>query len=204
QARESVLHTLAKMIEWFDTRGVSDYQLHFDKGADANEVRARVEEFVKDSPVPVYLSSGSEYLAVIEGTVAQVSALFDSMVGVVVGAAILAIINALIISVIERRTELGIMRALGTSKRQLRSMVALEAAALGVVGGIIGVACGLLAHRASIVAVGHQGGMPVEYSFALGPVMIAFPLGILMAVIGSLEPARRAGSISVVEAIGYE
>ncbi len=193
-----------KIIDWFDRRGVSDYQLHFEQGADANAVRARVEEFVRESPVPVYLSSGSEYLGVIEGTVRQVSALFDSMVGVVVGAAILAIINALIISVIERRTELGIMRALGTSKRQLRSMVALEAAALGVVGGIIGVACGLLAHRAAIVAVGHQGGMPVEYAFELGPVAIAFPLGILMAIIGSLEPARRAGSISVVEAIGYE
>jgi hypothetical protein len=34
--------------------------------------------------------------------------------------------------------------------------------------------------------------------------LIAFPLGIVMAVIGSLEPARRAGSISVIEAIGYE
>ena len=115
--------------------------------------------------MPVYLSSGSEYLGVIEGTVNQVNGLFNSMVGVVVGAAILAIINALIISVIERRTELGIMRALGTSKRQLRNMVAIEAACLGVMGGVIGVAFGLLSHRAAMVAVGHQGGMPVMYSF---------------------------------------
>ncbi|MGQ0679786.1 MAG: FtsX-like permease family protein [Actinomycetota bacterium] len=190
--------------QWFGMEGVSDYQLSYGPDADAERVRAQVEQFVTDSPVPVYLSSGSEYLSVIEGTVNQVNALFDSMVGVVVGAAVLAIINALIISVIERRTELGIMRALGTSRRQLRSMVALEAGALGVVGGVIGVAFGLLAHRAAIVAVGHQGGMPVEYSFVIIPAMIAFPLGILMAVLGGLEPARRAGSISVVEAIGYE
>lgn len=190
--------------EWFGLKGVSDYQLGFEEGADPKEVRARVEEFVKDSPVPIYLSSGSEYLGVIEGTVNQVSALFDSMVGIVVGAAILAIINALIISVIERRTELGIMRALGTSRKQLRRMVSIEAGSLGVVGGVIGVAFGLIAHRAAIVAVGHQGGMPVEYSFVIVPAMIAFPLGVLMAVLGGLEPARRAGSISVVEAIGYE
>lgn len=192
------------VVDWFGRTGVSDYQLTFDRGAAAGPIRAEVEEFVKGSPVPVYVSSGSEYLQVIEGTVKQVRALFDSMVGVVVGAAILAIINALIISVIERRTELGIMRALGTSRRQLRSMVAVEAGALGVVGGVVGVAFGFLAHRAAIVAVGHQGGMPVDYAFVWAPALIAFPLGIAMAVMGSLEPARRAGSISVIEAIGYE
>ncbi|MDQ4149252.1 MAG: hypothetical protein M3164_04565 [Actinomycetota bacterium] len=83
-------------------------------------------------------------------------------------------------------------------------MVALEAGALGVVGGVAGVVLGFIAHRAAMVAVGHQGGMPVSYEFVPSPALIAFPLGILMAVIGSLEPARRAGSISVVEAIGYE
>lgn len=192
------------VIEWFGRTGVSDYQLAYRDGADTAAIRAEVEQFVEDSPVPVYVSSGSEYLEVIKGTVKQVRALFDSMVGVVVGAAILAIINALIISVIERRTELGIMRALGTSRKQLRRMVAVEAGALGVVGGVVGVAFGFLAHRAAIVAVGHQGGMPVEYAFVWAPALLAFPLGIAMAVIGSLEPARRAGSISVIEAIGYE
>lgn len=190
--------------QWFGLQGVSDYQLSFEPGADPEAVRSRVTQFIEDSPIPVYLSSGTEYLGIIEGTVNQVSALFDSMVGVVVAAAILAIINALIISVIERRTELGIMRALGTSRRQLRRMVSIEAGALGVIGGIIGVAFGLIAHRAAIVAVGHQGGMPVEYAFVIVPAMIALPLGVLMAVLGGLEPARRAGSISVVEAIGYE
>lgn len=193
-----------KLIEWFGATGVSDYQLSFAPGADGRQVRAQVQEFVKDSPVPVYMNSGSDYLQVISGTVKQVSSLFNSMVGVVVGAAILAIINALIISVLERRTELGIMRALGTSRRQLRGMVALEAGALGVVGGVVGVAFGLIAHRAAMAAVGHQGGMPVQYAFVMGPALIAFPVGVLMAILGSLEPARRAGTISVVEAIGYE
>lgn len=192
------------MIEWFGRTGVSDYLLTFEPDADPEVVRGKIEEFVKASPVPVYTSSGSEYMEAIEGTVSQIRSLFDAMVGVVVGAAILAIINALIISVIERRTELGIMRALGTSRKQLRRMVAIEAGALGVVGGIAGVALGFLAHRAAMVAVGHQGGMPVSYEFVFSPALFAFPVGILMAVIGSLEPARRAGEITIVEAIGYE
>lgn len=203
---ERGLVTVARsyLVDWFGAEGVSDYQLSYSPEADREAIRSEVENFVENSPVPVYLSSGSEYLGVIEGTVKQVRALFDSMVGVVVGAAILAIVNALIISVIERKTELGIMRALGTGRRQLRAMVALESGALGVVGGVIGVAFGFLAHRAAIVAIGHQGGMPVEYEFVLLPALIAFPLGIAMAVVGALEPARRAGSISVVEAIEYE
>jgi putative ABC transport system permease protein len=192
------------ITRWFGPLGASDYLLSFSRGADPEAVRASVEKFVAGSPVPVYVSSGSQYLAAISATVKQIQSLFDSLVAVVVGAAILAIINALIISVIERRAELGIMRALGTSRRQLREMVALEAGALGVVGGLAGVALGFLAHRAAIVAVGHQGGMPVTYAFQFLPALIAFPAGILMAIAGSLEPARRAGAIEVVEAIGYE
>lgn len=193
-----------KMLEWFGPLGVSDYLLSFNQGADERAIRVGIRKVVAGSPVPVYLNTGSEYLDLISGTVKQVNRLFDAMAAVVVGAATLAIFNALLISVLERRRELGILRALGTSRRQLQRMVGIEALALGAVGGLLGVSVGFLAHRAAIAAVSRQGGMPLEYSFVLEPALWAFAIGMMMALLGSVEPARRAGSLNVIEAIGYE
>jgi len=193
-----------KFLEWFGPSGVSDFLLTYKKGADAGTVRSAVRSLVKDSPVPAYLNSGSEYQALIRGTIGQINRLFDAMAAVVIGAATLAIFNALLISAIERKRELGIMRALGTSRRQVRGMVLVEAMALAAVGGVVGVGTGLLAHRAAIAAVARQGGVPIEFAFVAWPGGVAFLLGIAMALLGSVEPARRAGSFNIVQAIGYE
>ncbi|MGH2810418.1 MAG: ABC transporter permease, partial [Actinomycetota bacterium] len=192
------------VIDWFGIGGVSDFLLAFDRGAEGAAVRESVDRFVADSPVPAYITTGPEYLSLVRATISQISRLFDALAAVVVGAAIMAIFNALLISVIERRRELGIMRALGTSRRQMRTMVGIEAVCLGVVGGVVGVFVGFSAHRATITAVARQAGMPIFYGFVVAPALAAFVVGMAMAVLGSLEPARRAGSLNIIEAIGYE
>lgn len=196
------------LIDWFGHAGVEDYLLSIAPGADPGEVRAAVERFAAESGVPVALNSGDEYIGTAYGTLEQVRALFSSMTWVIVGAAALAILNALLISVVERRRELGILRALGTSRRRLRRMVALEAGSVGLVGGAIGCAVGFFMHRTSMAPIlaplTESSGLPVEYSFVGGPAFFALALGVAVAVAGSLGPARRAGAVNVVEAIGYE
>lgn len=192
------------MAEWFGRHGVSTYLLTFNKDADRSKVRAGVDEITSGFDIPVFVNSGSDYLGLIRNTVGQVNRLFDSMAAIVVGAALLGILNALLISVVERRRELGIMRAIGASRRQLRRIVAVEAGALGAVGGIAGCGLGFLAHRAAITAISKQGGLAITYEFLWYPALIALAVGIAISMLGSLEPARRAGSIDVVQAIGYE
>lgn len=189
---------------WFGQEGVNDYMLTLAEGADEAEVRREVERFVADAPLPVYLTTGEETLKEITAVLDGFSAIFGAMSLVVVGAAALAILNALLLSVVERRRELGIMRALGTSRRQARAMVALEAGALGLLGGLSGSVVGFMLHRASLEAVIEESGFPITYEFVGQPVGLALAIGLAISLLGSIFPAHRAGAVDVIEAIGYE
>lgn len=192
------------IIDYFRDSTVTDYMVIYEADADPAEVRAAIDGFVQSSPIPVHLITGDEQVRIIHGTVDQVSSLFSAMTLVVVGAATLAIFNALLISVVERKRELGIMRAIGTSRRQLRRMVAIEAGALGAVGGIIGLIMGFVLHRASMGAVVATSGFPLQYELHLTAAILPFVIGVTIAVLGSLLPARRASTVNIIEAIGYE
>lgn len=184
--------------------GVSDYMMTLAHGADREAVRMALESFEKRLPIPIHITSGGEYLQAIFATVDQINALFGSMTWVVVGAATLAIVNALLMSVVERKRELGIMRALGTSRKRLRQMVSLEAGAIGVVGGVAGSLVGFVLHRGVMGDVAVRTGLPIHYYFYGRPAVIAFFVGIAIAVVASLIPARHAGNVNIIEAIGYE
>lgn len=205
-AWEGGLITLGRvaLVDWFGHTTVSDYGLEFSEGADAARIKSQVEEFVADSPVETTVYTGAESIDFIFASVNSINQLFRAMSSVVVGAATLAILNALLISVVERRRELGIMRALGTGRRQLRRMVGFEATSIGVVASLVGAAVGFLVHRTALAALNAQTGYPIEYNFVAGPAATAIGIGILMAALGSLLPAMRAGSVNIIEAIGYE
>jgi putative ABC transport system permease protein len=205
-AWEGGLITLGRgaLIEWFGHPTVSDYGLKFSDGADPARIKSQVQEFVADSPVETTVYTGAEGIEFIFSSVNSINQLFRAMSSVVVGAATLAILNALLISVVERRRELGIMRALGTGRRQLRRMVGFEATSIGVVASLFGAGVGFLVHRTALAALNAQTGYPIAYDFVARPAATAVALGILMAAIGSLLPAIRAGSVNIIEAIGYE
>ncbi len=196
------------LVERFGRPGVSDYLLVFDRGADPAQVRAAVERFLATAGIPANLLTGLEYASVGYSLLRQVRSLFSAMTWVIVGAAALAILNALLISVIERRRELGILRALGTGRGQLAATIGIEAASLGLVGGLIGCAVGFFMHRTAmgpvLAPIAEQSGLGVAYEFVPGPAGFAVLLGIAISVVGSLLPARRAAAVNIIEAIGYE
>lgn len=192
------------LVAEYGREGLSDYMLVLDEGVSAADVEPQIAAVFEGIGIPVIVTTSSETVAIIFETVDTVTALFGAMAWVVVGAATLAILNALLMSVVERRRELGIMRALGTSRRQMRFMVALEALALGVVGSVVGMASGILVHRAALQPISDQSGFSISYSFLAEPLLLAGVIGITIAVVGSFIPAIRAGKVNIVEAIGYE
>ena len=134
----------------------------------------------------------------------QSAGIFLAMQWVVVGATALAVLNTLLISVVERRRELGILRAIGTSRRRVRRMVATEALAIGAVGGALGVLLGLSGHYVAVVAYRKLVGFTVRYELVAVPIVVAVISAAAIVVFASLAPAWRAARLNVVEAIGYE
>jgi putative ABC transport system permease protein len=119
--------------------------------------------------------------------------------------AALGIINTLIISVSERKRELGVLRAIGGLRSQIRKMILLEAAAMAIVGVISGALAGMLNTYFLVrTAATMIGGYTIPFRFPLTIVLIALPIALLIALAAAWWPAHKAVNLRVVEAIGYE
>lgn len=116
--------------------------------------------------------------------------------------AVLGIINTLALSMIERTREVGLLRAIGLSRRQLRRMITLESVVISVLGALLGVLCGLGFGVALMYALRDEGLEVI--SVPGGQLLLFLVLSILVGVLAALLPARRAARLDVLQAISTE
>lgn len=199
-----VVLSLERMREWYDRDGATWMEVLLHDGADEAAVRRQIQDLVDASAIPAEVRTGED---LIEGTmraVEQGNALFSAMRWVIVFAAGLAVLNTLTISVLERRRELGILRAIGSSRRDVRRLVLGEAFGIAVVGAILGLAIGTFEHWLGTRALANILGSPVDYAFVPSGVALGVLVAAGTAGLGAIGPAWRAGNVEIVDAIGYE
>jgi len=160
-----------------------------------------VNEVIADLPT-VTLKDQEQFKAEQREGVNQALYLIYALLGLAVVIAVLGIVNTLALSVIERTREVGLLRAVGMSRRQLRRMVRLESIAIAVLGAVLGVVMGIIFGVVLQRAVADQGievlSIPV---LSLGLfVLVAAAVGVLAAVL----PARRAARLDVLRAVSAE
>jgi putative ABC transport system permease protein len=111
-------------------------------------------------------------------------------------------VNTLALSVIERTREVGLLRAVGVSRAQLRWMITLESVVISVLGAALGVVLGLGFGVALMYAVRDQG---LEVISVPGTQLALFlALALVIGVLAAVFPARRAARLDVLEAIATE
>lgn len=119
--------------------------------------------------------------------------------------ATMGLVNMLVVSVSERQRELGILRALGGLRSQVRKIVILEAVVISVVGFATGVIAGLFnAYFLVRTAARLIAGFNLRFEFPLKVVLVTLPIVIIVAIAAAWWTAQRAMRLRVVEAIGYE
>jgi putative ABC transport system permease protein len=123
--------------------------------------------------------------------------------------ATLAIINTLVMAVLERRREIGVMKAVGASDRDVKRLFFAEAGAMGFFGGILGIALGFAIGKAINLGTGiylrnHQ--LPAEPVWILPTWLIgaAIAFSILVSLLAGLYPASRAARLDPVQTLKYE
>lgn len=121
----------------------------------------------------------------------------------------LAIVNTLVMAVLERRREIGIMKALGASDIDVKKIFFAEAAAMGVVGGVLGVVLGWLIGRAINLGTNiylARNNMPAEtlWSVPVWLVLGAVGFSVLVSIAAGIYPAARAAKLDPVQALRYE
>ena len=170
-------------------------------GVDKIALGKRIEAVTKPYPT-VTVQNQKDFAESQRSQVNQLLYLIYALLGLAIVIAVLGIINTLALSVIERTREVGLLRAVGLSRRQLRRMVRLEAIAIAVLGAILGVVMGLAFGFVLQRAVADQGitDLAVPWFRLLIFVLVSALVGVLAAVL----PARRAAKLNVLNAISTE
>jgi putative ABC transport system permease protein len=117
--------------------------------------------------------------------------------------ALLGLANTLSINVIERTREIGMLRAVGAKRRQVRRMIVAESLLLSLMGIALGILGGILL---SVVMTGvlEFAGLHIPYSFPAVGVLTAIAVGLICGILAALIPARRASDLEIVAALAYE
>jgi putative ABC transport system permease protein len=126
-------------------------------------------------------------------------------IAVAVLVAVLGIVNALTVSITDRRRELGVLQAVGGLRQQIRHTIWMEAAAIGVIGLALGLGLGAIQLYYSVeVARRDLIGIDLGYAYPFGMALALAPIILTAALLAALGPAESAVRGSLVEALEYE
>jgi putative ABC transport system permease protein len=169
------------------------------EGVSPGTARAAVERVTADYPT-ARLQDRSEYKRAQSAEVDKELGLLYVLLALAVLIALLGIANTLALSVFERTRELGLLRAIGMARRQVRAMVRWESVIIALFGTCMGLVIGLFFSWAMVKAVPDQAALTVP----LGQLAAGTLLAALAGVIAAILPARRAARLDVLAAISTE
>jgi putative ABC transport system permease protein len=189
------------LLSDFGVEGDNFALVNFTEGADSETVRARIDGELAGTFPNVETRSQAEVKADLQEQLNQVLVLIYALLGLSILIALFGVVNTLILSIHERTREIGMLRAIGTSKRQVRRMIRYESVITAMIGAVIGAVIGLGLAIVAVEALKDEG------LFLSIPVPLLVILLILAAVAGvaaAIAPARRASKINIMEALQYE
>jgi len=171
-----------------------------EEGADNAAVGAALDELVADLPT-VQIQDLQEF---IEAQTAPINTFLGIVYGLLALAIVIALIgiaNTLSLSVLERTRELGLLRAVGMSRRQLRRMIRTEAAIIAVLGTLMGLVIGIIFSIALTVAISADTPGLFTYRLPVVQLVIITITAALAGIVAAWLPARRASNLDVLTAV---
>jgi len=182
-----------------DTRA-DNYEVQLKPGADAHAYVAGVQ--AGDPGLETFLTDDSDPLITI--ALATVT-LLTLMLGAL---AALGVFNTVVLNTRERRRDLGMLKSIGMTSQQVTVMVVTSMAALGALGGLLGIPLGVIAHRMVIPAMAHAAQVAIPdrmLNVYHAPTLALLALaGIGIAALGALLPARSAAQATIAEVLHNE
>ncbi|HUW15478.1 MAG TPA: FtsX-like permease family protein, partial [Actinomycetes bacterium] len=172
-----------------------------DAGADLSQVQQALESATAAYPT-VEVQSQAQFKEQISSQVNQLLLVMIMLLSLAILIAVLGIVNTLVLSVIERTREIGMLRAVGALRRQVRSMVVMEALVIAVYGAVVGLVLGVgfaVALQRTLVDQGIEV-LDIPWLGLVFFVVVAAVVGVLAAV----WPAYRAGRLDVLQAVTTE
>ncbi len=198
-----IYSTYLVLQRWFGETGADRFTIKTAQGSSVAVVAEEIEErYQKRRNISVQTTE--EFKDNILNLMDRSFRLFDvlNLIGVIIGA--LGVINTLTMNVMERQREIGGLRSLGMTRRQVLRMVLAEAQALGIMGGIYGLGFGYAIAHVLILGTNLMIGYDLVFLFTAQPYIIGALIALVVVQMAAIYPARRAAHINIVEAIKHE
>ena len=159
--------------------------------------RARGKEDFKVQTSANLLSAFQSILAIVQAVFVGVAAISLFVGGI-------GIMNTMLMAVIERTREIGVMKAIGASNGRIMAIFLAESAAIGLVGGIIGIALGMGISALASLLINSLANYDFPLVFPVWGIVIALAFSMATGIISGLYPAMRAARMNPVDALRYE
>lgn len=190
--------------EYWEDTSLTYLNIRYKKGSDPVAAKARIAQELKGT-YNLFIYDVKDLLSIANNTMDQTLKFTNMQVALAIFIGFLGIVNTLLISVMHRTRELGLLRAIGMLRGQIVKMVVVESVFLAVLAGGIGVFLGLVGAKWPLAMHVYQIGgflMPlaIPWKHVIGAIIASGVIGF----VASYVPARRAAGINVLDAIGYE
>ena len=185
----------------FGTRQPSMTLIRLAEGANADAVQERIEQRVDQRFPTVDTLNQQELKDNQEEQIQQLVGFFYVLLALAIVISLLGIVTTLALSIHERTRELGMLRAVGMSRRQVRRLVRYESVITALIGAILGVILGVIFASLLAVPLADEG---FELSYPIDTLLLLLVLAALAGVLAAIFPARRAARLDVLRALAYE
>ncbi|HWZ30459.1 MAG TPA: FtsX-like permease family protein [Bryobacteraceae bacterium] len=200
----SLLVERSVFIKYWHDESVNLFRIYVKPGANVADVRQRILDAYGTRQRLFVLTNADLRHYVIRLT-DQWFGLTYVQIAVAVLVAVLGIVNALTVSITDRRREIGVLRAVGGLRQQVRHTVWMEASAIGVIGLALGLALGAVQLYYSVeIARRDLIGIDIGYSYPIQMALTLVPVILCAAFLAAIAPGESAVRGSLVEALEYE
>jgi putative ABC transport system permease protein len=171
------------------------------EGADPEPVQRELERLLADSP-EVLVQDQSGYVEQQTRIFDQILVFVQVLLLLAMAIAVLGVINTLVLSVIERTRELGLLRAIGLSRGATMRMITVESVVISVFGALLGIGVGAGLGAAVVRALRDEGFTHLSFPWTL--MVVYLIVAAIVGVVAAVIPAIRAARLNVLAAIAYE
>ena len=185
----------------FDAKDDAFVFLRYAPGADPDATRAAIDRMLAARFPDSQTSDREEVKKQQADQINQLLYLIYALLALSLIIAFFGIVNTLALSIFERTRELGLLRAVGMSRRQVKRTVRLEAVITSLIGALLGLVLGVAFALAISRPLEEEG---FKLTFPIGTLVLLVTFGALAGMLASLWPARRAARLDVLKALAYE
>ncbi len=171
-------------------------------GVDKSAVANRLSGLLVDFPSFTLLEAETFYQAQVNIFQAALGMMYVMMAAMALPA-LIAMMNTLAINVIERTREIGVLRAVGSTRKQIRRMILAESLLLALFGTGLGILAGVWLSYVLVGAL-NVSGFVLPYNFPWGGVLSGLAVGLIFGVLAATLPARQAARLDIIRALRFE